>query len=292
MSDLKLPYQGSIESNDAVFSIECSNGGGTAIFGESFGTDQFNDSGFGVSGESDVGVGVYGSSKSNSGVVGNSVSAQGVYGTSSQFDAIVGQTSSDAHAGVTGRNMTTGANGGVGLYGTGGQYAGKFDGPVQVNGTLIANNGSGWAVQATSMTQDAINSTSSSPLHAGVSANNDGGGFGVWAKAKYAGYFDGIVQVVGSLTINGVDVLATLQALERAAGPGPPGPPGPPGGPGPSGPPGLMAGPPGPPGPAGPPGPFGPGGGPPGPPGPQGLPGQPGPFGPPGPPGPMGEPGQ
>jgi hypothetical protein len=47
--------------------------------------------------------------------------------------AVVGETNSDAHAGVTGRNLTSRANGGVGVYGTGGQYGGKFDG-LLVNG--------------------------------------------------------------------------------------------------------------------------------------------------------------
>ena len=78
----------------------------------------------GVGGLSDSGQGVYGPSSSSS----------GVYGTSTDFDAVVGETNSNAHAGVTGRNLTTGAAGGVGVYGTGGQYAGKFDGALLVNG--------------------------------------------------------------------------------------------------------------------------------------------------------------
>jgi hypothetical protein len=64
----------------------------------------------------------------------SAVSGSGVLGLSTTFDAIVGETQSDAHAGITGRNLTTGANGGVGVYGVGGQYAGKFDGKIQVNG--------------------------------------------------------------------------------------------------------------------------------------------------------------
>lgn len=78
----------------------------------------------GVAGLSDNGLGVLGASRVSS----------GVEGMSPYFDAIVGVTYSDAHAGVTGRNMTNGANGGVGIYGVGGQYAGKFDGTLQVNG--------------------------------------------------------------------------------------------------------------------------------------------------------------
>lgn len=82
------------------------------------------------------GTGLSGTSGSGAGVSGDSQSNIGVHGTSQGFDAVVGETNSNAHAGVTGRNLTTGGNGGVGVYGTGGQYAGKFDGNVQIIGIL------------------------------------------------------------------------------------------------------------------------------------------------------------
>jgi hypothetical protein len=63
-----------------------------------------------------------------------------VHGTSQGFDGVVGETKSDAHAGVTGRNLTNGANGGVGIYGTGGRFAGKFDGNVIINGNASQGN--------------------------------------------------------------------------------------------------------------------------------------------------------
>jgi hypothetical protein len=100
------------------------------------------DMGIGVHGSSQDGLGVYGSSGSKQGVYGVSTSNSGVYGNSAQFDAVVGETQSDAHAGVTGRNLTTGQNGGVGIYGTGGQFAGKFDGNVQINGVLDVTSNS------------------------------------------------------------------------------------------------------------------------------------------------------
>jgi hypothetical protein len=151
----------------------------------------------------------------------------GVYGASSGFDAVVGESSSTYHAGVTGRNLTNGADGGVGIYGVGGLYAGKFDGPLQVNGnatvtggltagSVSATNPNGWAVVGVSTSQDAINATSSAPAHAGVSANNNGGGFGLWASSpgqggvgvygkgeKYAGQFDGVLQVNGQVYVTG-----------------------------------------------------------------------------------------
>jgi len=80
-------------------------------------------------------IGVYGTSAdpNGAGVWGdNTGGGMGIHGTSQGFDAIVGETSSNAHAGVTGRALV---NGGVGIYGTGGLFAGKFDGSVQVNGS-------------------------------------------------------------------------------------------------------------------------------------------------------------
>jgi hypothetical protein len=77
--------------------------------------------------------------------------------------------------------------------------------PTGVNpGTLgsgtgvMGGSGTGVGVVGISNGGDAINGTSSSPQHAGVSANNNGGGFGLWAKAigtqpgtgGVAGFFD------------------------------------------------------------------------------------------------------
>jgi hypothetical protein len=94
-----------------------------------------------VAGQSDSGIAIKGSSTNAQGCYGSSTNAAGVYGHSAQFDAIVGESQSDAHAGVTGRNLTNGQNGGVGIYGVGGQYAGKFDGNVLVNGSVKTNKG-------------------------------------------------------------------------------------------------------------------------------------------------------
>jgi hypothetical protein len=77
---------------------------------------------------------------STSGAIGiqgiNTGNAPGVYGSATENDAVVGYSSSNANAGVAGHNTSTGSAGGVGVYGTGGAYAGKFDGNVLVNGTL------------------------------------------------------------------------------------------------------------------------------------------------------------
>jgi hypothetical protein len=112
---------------------------GESQSGQNAGVFGINDHGGpGVSGSASAWDGVHGESQSNqhAGVAGiNNHGNVGVYGSANAWDAIVGETHSDAHAGVTGGNLTTGANG-VGIYGVGGKYAGKFDGDVQVNGNL------------------------------------------------------------------------------------------------------------------------------------------------------------
>jgi hypothetical protein len=81
-----------------------------------------------------TGVGVYGSG--STGVQGSSFTGVGVFGLSNGFDAVVGESTSPLHAGVTGRNTSTSPGPfSAGVYGTGGRYAGKFDGDLQVNGS-------------------------------------------------------------------------------------------------------------------------------------------------------------
>jgi hypothetical protein len=162
-------------------------------------------------------VGVYGSTVVFSpqsgppgiGVYGASGTGRGVYGISERFDAIVGETQSDAHAGVTGRNKTSGANGGVGIYGQGGQFAGKFDGPVLVN-TLLSpmSPTSGFAIYASCIGFDAIVGETQSDAHAGVTGRNKtsgaNGGVGIYGQGgQYAGKFDGDLRVNGNAHVTG-----------------------------------------------------------------------------------------
>ena len=109
----------SVGGSSGVAGINTNPGGGPAIYA-------FSAAGNAVFGQS--------SSTQVPAIQGHSNATPGVQGESNVFDAVVGQTGSDAHAGVTGRNLTKGANGGVGIYGVGGRYAGKFDGDLQVNG--------------------------------------------------------------------------------------------------------------------------------------------------------------
>jgi hypothetical protein len=62
---------------------------------------------------------------------------------------------------------------------------------------VVGSSGSGIGVVGTSQSNDAINGLSHSSQHAGVSANNDGGGYGLWAQGTIAGAFSGDVNVVG-----------------------------------------------------------------------------------------------
>jgi hypothetical protein len=70
----------------------------------------------------------------------------------------------------------------------------------QTQGNAIGVVGSSWSnvgVVGYSESNDAIYGLSHSSQHAGVSANNDKGGFGLWASGTTAGYFQGDVRIVG-----------------------------------------------------------------------------------------------
>jgi hypothetical protein len=113
---------------------------------------------------------------SGTGVYGGSGTGVGVYGVSGG-DGVRGECTSNQHAGVSGINNSgnQSGQGGPGVYG----FSSNLDG-VQ-----------GW---------------SHSSQNAGVSARNTAGGYGVWSQAKTAGYFDGSVEVTGTLTVN-VDIV-------------------------------------------------------------------------------------
>jgi hypothetical protein len=157
--DMTFPFSGTL-SNGGIGIVVVSEAGGGGFRGVSTGVDDSgtpgtaiegdaNSGGIGIRGVSDSGPAIRGESTTGYGIVGYSgtytaainLNPIGVYGFSNTFDAVVGESNSDAHAGVTGRNLTSGANGGVGIYGIGGQYAGKFDGDVLIkgNGSVTGN---------------------------------------------------------------------------------------------------------------------------------------------------------
>jgi hypothetical protein len=158
--------------------------------------------GFGVYGISATSIGIKGESQNGIGIYGLSVKAGiGIQGESQDADAVNGLSHSNQHAGVSANNDA----GGYGLWAN------------SPNGTgIYGHSTAAIGVQGESQDADAVNGLSHSNQHAGVSANNDAGGYGlwanspsgtgIWAKGTPAGYFDGDVQVTGTITV-GTDII-------------------------------------------------------------------------------------
>ena len=97
-------------------------------------------------------------------------------------------------------------------------------GPAGVVGTSDAETGvsgistNGIGIVGVSQAQDAINGTSASSQHAGVSANNTGGGYGLWASSTGVGVFarsdnaDGVQGISNSPQNAGVSATNTTDA--------------------------------------------------------------------------------
>jgi hypothetical protein len=68
---------------------------------------------------------------------------------------------------------------------------------------VYGGGGSGPGVQGDSLSADGVLGVSQSNQHAGVSAINDQGGFGLWARGKVAGHFEGDVEVTGDIRLLG-----------------------------------------------------------------------------------------
>jgi hypothetical protein len=168
MSSLVLPITATLSSGTAVaFTIK--GGSNTAILGTSH-------DGPGVAGESQAGNGVAGISQTGNGVLG-SVSPTNLQGV-----------------GVLGLSLSGGN-------GVKGQTNSSFEPGAAANAGVWGNNtSSGPGVKGTSTSGDAIIGISTSNSHAGVSAVNDSGGFGIWARGSPAGHFEGDLQVTGKIT--------------------------------------------------------------------------------------------
>ena len=148
----------------------------------------------GVVGQSNHGVGVWGQSLGDIGVGGNP-GTDGVRGDGK--NGVHGWSVSPTDSGVWGEN--TGAG-----YGVSGSTNSIFQpGPNVTAGVWGSNSGSGAGIKGTSSGGDGVLGYSSSSFHAGVSAVNDGHGFGVWASGTPAGHFDGDVTINGNLTCSG-----------------------------------------------------------------------------------------
>jgi len=126
-------------------------------------------------------------------------------------NGVHGRSFSSSDSGVWGENMGAG-------YGVSGSTNSIYQpGPNGTAGVWGNNPGSGIGVKGTSTGGDAVLGYSSSNAHAGVSAVNDGGGFGVWAGGTPAGHFAGDVEVTGNVRVNGDIVLTNQDCAEDFA---------------------------------------------------------------------------
>jgi len=163
------------------------------------GASQF---GNGVSGISDSGIGVKATSTSG---VALQATSQGNFAVQAictgDVDTINATSNSPNHAAVSASNSNT--SGGLGVWAKA-RTAGYFE------------STGNFAVQAVASADvDTINATSNSPNHAAVSATNNNNGFAVWAKAKQAGYFEGGVEITGTLKVDGDIVFAGGDCAEE-----------------------------------------------------------------------------
>lgn len=153
-SNLNLPFrQGLATDNGYVFEIDnnlqpdqsnadtsqVSSVVGRAVF--THGVHGVNGKGSG--GKPSLGTGVWGESDGGFGLYAESGTWEAIFGKGK--NGVHGQSSSKTDSGVWGENTAAGygvsgsSATGVGVYGRGGQYAGKFDGEVSVSGSMAVD---------------------------------------------------------------------------------------------------------------------------------------------------------
>jgi hypothetical protein len=200
---LTLPFSETLNLGDtAAFEITSRGGGGTAVRGEAYGTSSKGNLPVGVHGVTDTGVGVHGVTDTGVAVMGEVTTKGGPAGAlagqfsgpvqvsspegraitansaSKDFDTVYVTSSSSQHAAISANNLApidTGTDAG--------------------NGSAIWANSNNTAIYANSNSQnfDAVYVTSSSSLHAAISANNvapvdsgtdAGNGSAIWANSN------------------------------------------------------------------------------------------------------------
>lgn len=184
MGGLTLPFSGSAVSGDNVFDVECTDGGGAAIAGQSLGTDADGYGGTGVLGAAKSGgTGVSGQAEGTDGFhdtgVGVSGMADGggigVYGEASGFDE---KDRSPAY-GVAGYSP----DGGIGVSGAasgnGIGVSGESDG-IAINGQSTGVNGIGVVGDAPYV---GVSGSSSNANGFGVRGVAQNGGIGVYGES-------------------------------------------------------------------------------------------------------------
>jgi hypothetical protein len=133
--------------------------GNNTAAGNGVGVDGRSATGLGVIGRSTSGTGLYGTSTSGPGAFAQSSTDNGVRGLSHGTDGIAGFSDAQGgHSGVYGNNDLPDGNGvtgtstngrgimglsanNIGVYAKGGQFAGVFDGNVQINGSVTIASG-------------------------------------------------------------------------------------------------------------------------------------------------------
>jgi hypothetical protein len=226
MGTLSLPFAGNVSSSGNGFEVTNMGTGlpSVAIAGKGTGTGGVGVLGTGtaagVFGESSAADGVHGQTVNGAGVSGESQNGNGVRGSSAKAEGVYGETLLGSN-GVHGKSANSGGSGVWGEntgggYGVSGSTNSNFVAGSGVTAGVWGNNaGSGTGVKGTSIGGDAIVGVSSSKVHAGVSAVNDSGGFGVWARGTPAGHFEGNVEITANLTVNGDVFLPGADCAER-----------------------------------------------------------------------------
>jgi hypothetical protein len=163
---------------------------------------------------------IYGSDPTTAGVTGFSNTGPGVLGQSiGRFEWDPPLPGSGLSDGVQGESDGNGVHGishgptasGVwgeskgGGNGVSGSTSSTFQPGPDVTAAVYGQNyGTGPGVKGASSGGDGVLGYSGSSNHAGVSANNDSGGPGIWATGSPAGHFEGQVQILGDLTVENI----------------------------------------------------------------------------------------
>jgi len=207
---LSLPFTGTAASSGPSFAVT-NNTGNIAIQGTALPVSGINQPGIlGVGGGAstftgDVGIpmGVWGASHAGVGVLGTSDNKAGVIGTGA-VEGVVG-VSGDG-TGVLGESDT-----GNGVHGTSNSgYAGKFEGRVGIYASssvgsdifTVTNSGGGRGLTILTSSDTALWANTTSGV--GVDArSSSGNALSATSTTGYAGYFNGKVNVTGTLTKGG-----------------------------------------------------------------------------------------
>jgi hypothetical protein len=144
----------------------------------------------------------------------------GVTGRSTQFNGVLGESTADGHAGVAGVNDTGTGNGVYGRSALGDGVLGVATGDGKSGVAGVNDDGTGNGVYGRSAKGDGVVGVATANGKSGVAGVNEGdGGVGIYGRGqRLAGLFDGNVDIIGSLSVEGLDIkdwLNRIETLER-----------------------------------------------------------------------------